>query len=57
MNEDSLVILNLADLLCVLLAQPDAESAIDGMHRVAQMISERAQAIQNRLNPTEETAQ
>ncbi|MBR1231968.1 hypothetical protein [Bradyrhizobium sp. AUGA SZCCT0182] len=35
-------IFDLASLLGVLLAQPDAETAIDGMHRVAQIIRDRA---------------
>ncbi|NEV00697.1 hypothetical protein [Bradyrhizobium uaiense] len=37
------------DLLVVLLAQPDAETAIDGMHRVTQIISDRAHALRERL--------
>ena len=48
-DEDSLTIIALGKLLCVLLAQPDAECAIEGMHRVAQKIVEHAEAIQERL--------
>jgi hypothetical protein len=49
LDEDSLVILNLADLLVILLAQPDAETAIDGMHKVAQTISERARSVRDQI--------
>jgi hypothetical protein len=56
-NQDNRVVLDLANLLCVLLAQPDAETAIEGMYQVAHVISDRAQAIQNRLNPPEEEEQ
>ena len=40
--------IDLADLLAVLLAQPDAETAIDGMHKVAQIIGEHARSIKRR---------
>lgn len=40
----------LTDLLVVMLAQPDADTAIDGMHRVMQIISDRAHALRDRLN-------
>ena len=36
-------------MLAILLAQPDADTAIDGMHKVAQIITERAQSIRNQL--------
>jgi hypothetical protein len=49
-DEDSQVILDLANLLAILLAQPDAETAIDGMHKVAQIISDRATSIRAQLN-------
>ncbi|RXG90067.1 hypothetical protein [Bradyrhizobium zhanjiangense] len=40
----------LIDMLVVLLAQPpDAETAIDGMHRVTQIISDHAHALRDRL--------
>jgi hypothetical protein len=35
--------------LVILLAQPDAETAIDGMHKVAQVIVDRAQSIRGQL--------
>ena len=37
------------DLLLVMLAQPDADTAIDGMHRVMQIISEHAHALRERM--------
>lgn len=40
----------LTDLLVVMLAQPDADTAIDGMHCIMQIISDRAHAIRDRLN-------
>ncbi|SDJ43521.1 hypothetical protein SAMN05216338_104960 [Bradyrhizobium sp. Rc2d] len=40
----------LTDLLVVMLAQPDADTAIDGMHRVMQIISDHAHALRDRLN-------
>lgn len=39
----------LTDLLVVMLAQPDADTAIDGMHRVMQIISDRAHDLRARL--------
>jgi hypothetical protein len=36
-------------LLVVMLAQPDADTAIDGMHRVTQIISDHAHALRDRL--------
>jgi hypothetical protein len=39
----------LIDLLVVMLAQPDADTAIDGMHRVTQIISDHAHALRDRL--------
>lgn len=48
-DEDSQIILDLANLLAILLAQPDAETAIGGMHKVAHVISERAQSIRDQL--------
>jgi len=39
----------LIDMLVVLSAQPDAETAIDGMHRVTQIISDHAYALRDRL--------
>lgn len=47
-EDDLMVIKDLADLLVVLLAQPDADTAIDGMHKVAWVISNRAKAIRDR---------
>jgi hypothetical protein len=41
-------------LLAVLLAQPDADSAIDGMHRVAIIIRERAGVLRENLDPKAE---
>jgi hypothetical protein len=35
----------LTDMLCILLAQPDAETAIDGMHAVLLMVADHARAI------------
>ncbi|SDJ64123.1 hypothetical protein SAMN05216338_105765 [Bradyrhizobium sp. Rc2d] len=32
-----------------MLAQPDADTAIEGMHRVTQIISDHAHALQERL--------
>ena len=43
--------IDLADLLAVLLAQPDAETAIDGMHKVAQFIGEHARSIKRHPTP------
>ena len=48
-DDDSLVILNLADLLVILLTQAIADTAIDGMHKVAMVISESAQMIREQL--------
>ena len=48
-DEDSQVILDLANLLVILLAQPDAETAIDGMHKVAQIISDHARSIRDEV--------
>ncbi|WP_439356672.1 hypothetical protein [Bradyrhizobium sp. DASA03007] len=48
-NEDIQNIVLLIDMLVVLLAQPDAETAIDGMHRVTQIISDHAHALRDRL--------
>lgn len=39
----------LTDLLVVMLAQPDADTAIDGMHRVMQIVSDHAHALRERL--------
>jgi len=44
-----LCIIDLADLLAVLLAQPDAEGAINGMHKVALVIAELARSIRAQL--------
>ena len=35
----------LTDLLVVMLAQPDADSAIAGMHRVMRIVSDRAHVL------------
>jgi hypothetical protein len=48
-DDDSQVILDLANLLVILLAQPDADTAIDGMHKVAQVIADRAMSIRAQL--------
>ncbi|QOZ52882.1 hypothetical protein [Bradyrhizobium sp. CCBAU 53338] len=48
-SEDIMVVVDLTNLLVVLLAQPDAETAIDGMHKVAQVISDRARSIQDQV--------
>ncbi|OKO67373.1 hypothetical protein [Bradyrhizobium sp. NAS96.2] len=47
--EDLTGVIDLADLLAILLAQPDAETAIDGMHKAAQIIGEHARSIQDQL--------
>ncbi|MVT63548.1 hypothetical protein GPL21_00270 [Bradyrhizobium pachyrhizi] len=48
MNDDDIdVIVDLSGLLMVLLAQPDADTAIDGMHKVAQVIWQRARGVQD----------
>lgn len=44
-SEDITVVVDLADLLAILLAQPDAETAIDGMHKVAQIIGDHARSV------------
>ena len=44
-------IFDLASLLCVLLAAPDAETAVDGMHRVVTIIRERAGVLRENLDP------
>lgn len=44
-------IFDLAGLMCVLLAQPDADTAIDGMHRVMTVMTERADALRKHLDP------
>ena len=36
-------------MLLMMLAQPDADTAIDGMHRVMQIISEHAHALRERM--------
>lgn len=43
-GEDMTRVIDLADMLAILLAQPDAETAVDGMHKVAQIISEHARS-------------
>ena len=45
---DAAAIDDYATLLCVLLAQPDADAAIDQMHRVAWLIVDHVRAIQIR---------
>ena len=42
-------IFDLVSLLCVLLAGPDADSAIDGMHRLVLIIRERADHLREAL--------
>ena len=57
-NEDDIyMVIDLASMLTVLMAQRDAETAIDGMHRVCQIIVERAMAIQKRLYAKGEPAE
>ncbi|MEK9281176.1 hypothetical protein MTR72_16400 [Bradyrhizobium sp. ISRA442] len=46
----------LTDLLVVMLAQPDADTAIDGMHRVMQIISDHAHALRERLKGSKQCA-
>jgi dUTPase len=47
--EDLAAIEDFAILLTILLAQPDADTAIQQMHRVAQLIVCHARAIQSRV--------
>ncbi|WP_445215690.1 hypothetical protein ACKWRH_24985 [Bradyrhizobium sp. Pa8] len=42
-------IVTLTDLLCVMMAQPDADTALVGMHRVMLIISDHAHALRERL--------
>ncbi|EIG56092.1 hypothetical protein [Bradyrhizobium sp. WSM1253] len=43
-------IVTLSELLCVMLAQPDADTALVGMHRVMLIIADRARDLRDRLN-------
>jgi len=47
-NQDLAAIEDHAYLLAVILAQPDAETAINSMHRIAQLIVDHVQAIRGR---------
>lgn len=42
-------IVALTELLVVMLAQPDAETAIDGMHRLMGIIADKARDLRERL--------
>jgi hypothetical protein len=42
-------IVALTDLLCVMMAQPDAETALVGMHCVMLIISDHAHALRERM--------
>ncbi|MBR0801419.1 hypothetical protein JQ615_39340 [Bradyrhizobium jicamae] len=48
-HDDIQRVIDLADLLAILMAQPDAETAMDGMHKVAQIISEHAISVKEQL--------
>jgi hypothetical protein len=45
----------LADPMCILLAKPDAETAIDGMHKVMLTIADHARSIRD-INTAEPSA-
>ncbi|WP_141340923.1 hypothetical protein [Bradyrhizobium sp. USDA 3458] len=47
--DDLTRVIDLADLLAILLAQPDADTAINGMHKVAQIIGEHARSAREQL--------
>jgi hypothetical protein len=47
-NDDCRAIIDHASLLCILLAQPDVDTAIDQMHRIAWLIINHARAIEAR---------
>jgi hypothetical protein len=42
-------IVALSDLLCVMMAQPDAETTLEGMHRVMLIIADHAHALRDRF--------
>jgi hypothetical protein len=43
-------IVGLAELLVIMLAQPDADTALSGMHTAASIIAEKARAVLDRHN-------
>ncbi len=43
-------IVRLSELMVVMLAQPDAETAIDGMHCLMGIIADKARDLRDRLN-------
>ncbi|WOH53524.1 hypothetical protein [Bradyrhizobium sp. sBnM-33] len=47
-EEDCAAINDQGNLLCVMLAQPDADSALNEMHRIATLIGDHARAIRCR---------
>ena len=54
--EDDTAIIDLGSMLAILLAQPDAETAINGMRHVAITIVDHARAIRHRRFPDEVTS-
>ena len=42
-------IIRLTDLMCVMLAQPDADTALEGMHCLMGIISDRTHDLRERL--------
>ena len=50
-DEDTMAIIDLGTLLVIMLAQPDAETALDGMRRVAMAIVDRTRSIRRRAYP------
>ncbi len=52
-EDDIETIIDLGNLLSILLAQPDAETALDGMRRVAYKIVDCAKSIRDRALPDE----
>ncbi|WOH53769.1 hypothetical protein [Bradyrhizobium sp. sBnM-33] len=47
-EEDCAAIIDEGNLLCIMLAQPDADSALNEMHRIATLIVDHARAIRCR---------
>ena len=53
-DDDTQTIIDLGSLLAIMLAQPDAETALDGMRHVAHMIVDCARSIRQREFPNEQ---
>jgi len=50
-DDDTMAIIDLGNLLTIMLAQPDADTALDGVRRVASSIVDRARDMRKRAFP------